>query len=138
MKSVGRVGVQPDRRMRSAPADPLPRTQLRDGGRPREDPRPLFDPKRGWFRRLERRVSNALSSRVFPRVRGLSRLYDRQLRSGLTVSEVEVELDSLPPAFDGLRMLFISDIHAGPFVSTKALAHSFRRLLQRHRYTGAE
>ena len=43
---------------------------------------------------------------------------------------VEVELHSLPPAFDGLRMLFISDIHAGPFVSTKALAHSFRRLLE--------
>ncbi len=129
MKSVGRVGVEPDGRMHPAPADPLPRTQLSDGGRPREEPRPLFDPKRGWFRRLERRVSNALASRVFPRVRGLSRLYDRQLRSGLTLSETEVELDSLPLAFDGLRMLFISDIHAGPFVSQKALEHSFRRLL---------
>jgi predicted MPP superfamily phosphohydrolase len=78
---------------------------------------------------LERRVSNALSRSVFPRVPGLSRLYDRQLRCGLVLSETEVELAALAPAFDRLRILFVSDIHAGAFVSPKTLAATFERLL---------
>ena len=96
---------------------PLSRARLRERGHAREDPRPLFDPRRGWVRQLERRVSNALARRVFPIVPGLSGLYDHQLQHRLVLSETEVELAQLAPAFDRLRILFVSDIHAGPFVS---------------------
>ena len=128
-ESRGRHVAVADRTTHPERAGPLPRTRLSERGHAREDPRPLFDPRRGWFRRLERRVSNALATRVFPRVQGLSGLYDRQLRSGLVLSETEVELASLAPAFDGLRILFVSDVHAGPFVSAKTLVHTFQRLL---------
>ncbi len=102
---------------------------MRERGHAREDPRFFFDPRRGWIRRFERRVSNALARRVFPRVPGLSVFYDRQLQRGLVLSETEVELAQLPPAFDRLRILFVSDIHAGSFVSPKTLAATFQRLL---------
>ncbi len=127
--SQGRHLAVFDGTSQAEPVDPPPRTPLSERGHAREDARRLFDPRRGWFRRLERRVSHALASRVFPRVQGLSGLYDRQLRSGLVLSETEVELASLPRALDGLRILFVSDIHAGPFVSVKTLVHTFRRLL---------
>ena len=107
----------------------MARVRLGSGEHAREHPRPFFDPKGGWFRRFERRVSNALATRVFPRVRGLSGLYDSQLRSGLVLSEAESELASLAPTLDGLRILFVSDIHAGPFVSGRTLENTFRRLL---------
>ena len=118
-----------DRATLAEPAGPLPRVRLIERGPAREDPRRLFDPSGGWFRRWERRVSDALARRVYPRVHGLSELYDRQLGSALVLSETEVELASLAPALDGLRILFVSDIHAGPFVSAKALTHTFQRLL---------
>ena len=108
---------------------PLSRVWLRERGHAREDPRRLFDPSRGWFRRLERWVNNTLARRVFPRVPGLSGLYDRQLQRGLVLSETEVELSPLAPAFDRLRILFVSDIHAGAFVSTNTLRDTFQRLL---------
>ena len=108
---------------------PLSRARLRERGHAREDPRPFFDPRRGWIRRFERWVSNALARRVFPRVPGLSVFYDRQLQRGLVLSETEVELAQLAPAFDRLRILFVSDIHAGSFVSPKTLAATFQRLL---------
>ena len=108
---------------------PLPRARLRERGHAREDPRPFFDPRRGWIRRFERRVSNALARSVFPRVPGLSVFYDRQLQRGLVLSETEVELAQLAPAFDRLRILFVSDVHAGSFVSPKTLAATFQRLL---------
>ena len=118
-----------DRTTQTEQAGPLSRARLRERGHAREDPRPFFDPRRGWIRRFERRVGNALARRVFPRVPGLSVFYDRQLQRGLVLSETEVELAQLAPAFDRLRILFVSDIHAGSFVSPKTLAATFQRLL---------
>ena len=118
-----------DRTTQTEQTGPLSRARLRERGHAREDPRPFFDPRRGWIRRFERRVSNALARRVFPRVPGLSVFYDRQLQRGLVLSETEVELAQLAPAFDRLRILFVSDIHAGSFVSPKTLAATFQRLL---------
>ena len=106
-ESRGRHVAVADRTTHPERAGPLPRTRLSERGHAREDPRPLF----------------------CPRVQGLSGVDDRQLRSGLVLSETEVELASLAPAFDGLRILFVSDVHAGPFVSAKTLVHTFQRLL---------
>ena len=44
-------------------------------------------------------------------------------------AEAEIALPGLDPAADGIRVLLITDIHAGPFVSPRVLAGTFRRLL---------
>jgi predicted MPP superfamily phosphohydrolase len=94
-----------------------------------ERPRRFFHPRHGWLRRLERGAANFLASAVFPRVPGITRPYGAQLRRDLTLSEVDVALPGLPRAIDGLRVLLLTDVHAGPFVSPETLAETFRRLL---------
>lgn len=91
-------------------------------------PRAHFDPKRGWFRRLERATSLALSRHVWPRLPGASIPYGAILRRQLTVGEAEVPLAGLPAALDGTTLLFVSDVHAGPFVSRGAVEEAFARL----------
>jgi len=91
--------------------------------------RPLFRPRRGWFRRLERAGSRWAARKLFPWVPGLTLVYDGILRRQLTLSEAEIELSGLPPAFDGLRVLLVTDVHAGPFVSCRALVRAFRHLM---------
>jgi predicted MPP superfamily phosphohydrolase len=89
----------------------------------------LFHPKRGWLRRLQRLGSHWLAREVFPKIPWLHLPYDRQLRRHLTVSKGDVELEGLPAEFDGTRLLFVSDLHAGPFVSPSALRAAFERLV---------
>ncbi len=49
-------------------------------------------------------------------------LYRRHLRRGrLAVTIVDVPLRGLPRAFDGLRLLHLSDFHAGPFLDSQSL-----------------
>ena len=95
-------------------------------------PRPRFDPKQGWFRRIERAVSLFLSRYVFPRMPGAHIPYSVILRAHLTVAEAEIPVTGLPGAFDGLTLLFISDIHAGPFLSVASLRDALRRLGDLH------
>ena len=91
-------------------------------------PRPHFDPKSGWFRRFERKVSLALSRSVWWRIPGIDRIYGPILDSHLTVADVEIGIAGLPQAFDGTSVLFVSDVHAGPFLSQGALARAFGKL----------
>ena len=93
-----------------------------------ELPRPHFDPKRGWFRRIERATSLFLSREVWPRVPFGSMPYTAILDGFLTVASAEIPIANLPAAFDGARVLFLSDVHAGPFLSRAALARVFARL----------
>jgi predicted MPP superfamily phosphohydrolase len=90
--------------------------------------RPLFHPARGWFRRTERAVSHFLARNLYPWVPGLSLPYSALLDGNLTLSEARIELSGLPRAFDGLRVLLITDIHAGPFISPDALKGAVDRL----------
>jgi predicted MPP superfamily phosphohydrolase len=91
--------------------------------------RVLFHPKRGWFRRTERAASQYLAVHVYRHVPGMSLWYDAYLKRHLTLARATVELDRLPRAFDGLRVLFVADPHAGAFVSPRRLAETFDRLL---------
>lgn len=92
-------------------------------------PRRFFDPVEGWVRKLERSVSLTLSRKLFPRIPGAALPYDLQVRHGLTVSETEIPIHGLPPALDDLRVLLITDLHAGPFLSPRALRAALDRLL---------
>jgi predicted MPP superfamily phosphohydrolase len=131
------VSIEPPSRVSATIAPSASGTQVeapaRDvlsGVAPAEERRrALFHPRRGWFRRLERRTSHWLAREVYPRVPALHLPYDRQLRHRLTLSEADIALDGLPASFDGLRILFLSDLHAGPFVSPRVLQATVERLL---------
>lgn len=88
-----------------------------------------FDPVRGWFRRTERAASHGLARHVFPHVPGIAAPYGFQLRRHLTVAEAEIPLRRLHPALDGLTILFVSDLHASPFVSAGDLSRVFEKLV---------
>jgi len=81
-----------------------------------------------WLRALEQRSSHLLARHVYPRVPGIHRPYDQVLREAITVSTAELAVPALAPAFDGLEILLISDVHAGPFVSRAALSAAFARI----------
>lgn len=91
-------------------------------------PRPHFDPQQGWFRRIERATSLFLSRHVWPRTPGAHLPYTAILRAHLTVAEAEIPIPGLPEPLDGTTVLFISDIHAGPFLSVTALTSALSRL----------
>jgi predicted MPP superfamily phosphohydrolase len=109
-------------------ARPPARDDLERAAPARERRRALFHPKRGWLRRLERAASHWLSREVYHRVPWIHLPYDRQLCRRLTLSQAEIALERLPPAFDGLRVLFVSDLHAGPFVAPGVLVDTLSRL----------
>ena len=92
-------------------------------------PRSLFNPATGWFRRLERGVNHLVSRQLYPRISGLHRIYDAVLRSSLTVAEAEPGIRGLGAGFHDLRLLLLSDVHCGPFISPEALADTFRRAM---------
>jgi len=117
------------RRSGIASAPPPFRGRLEQPAHARPRPRHLFDPDTGWLRRLERNFSIWLGRHFYPRLPWIERAYDGQLRRGLTVSEADVLLAGLPQAFEGFRILLVTDLHAGPFVSPAALRHSLERLL---------
>jgi predicted MPP superfamily phosphohydrolase len=106
----------------------LGHTRLAEPSPARPRLRRLFDPVAGWFRVLERRTNLFLSREVWGRVPGLDRPYGWQLDRSLTVSDATVRLPRLAPGLDGLRLLFVSDIHAGPFVTPVAIDRTLRRL----------
>jgi predicted MPP superfamily phosphohydrolase len=93
-----------------------------------QHPREHFDPKSGWFRRIERATSLFLSRQVWWRLPGISIPYAPILDLTLTVATAEIPIMGLPPAFEGTTVLFLSDVHAGPFLSTAALAGAVARL----------
>jgi predicted MPP superfamily phosphohydrolase len=93
-----------------------------------EHPRAHFDPKSGWFRKIERAGSLFLSHHVWPRVPGAAIPYAMTLDRALTVAEAEIPIANLPAPFEGTRLLFVSDVHAGPFLSQGALARAFAGL----------
>lgn len=121
--------------MRRQPLQPpndrnrLLHSPLTDPARAVRKPRSLFNPVTGWFRNLQRRANHRFSRQVYSRITGLHRIYDAILRRRLTVSEGEIGIRDLPAGFDGLRILLISDVHCGPFISPAVLAETFRRLM---------
>jgi predicted MPP superfamily phosphohydrolase len=110
------------------PQRPIARETLDRPVRAKERLRRWFDP-RGWFRTLERSASHRLSGTVYPRIPGLTLPYNWILEHRLTLSEAQIELERLPAPYDGLRILMISDIHAGPFVSPAVLERTIDRLV---------
>jgi predicted MPP superfamily phosphohydrolase len=86
-----------------------------------------FDPREGWFRTIERNASRFLSRRVFPLVPGIELPYAWALDRWLECSEAEITVRGLRPGLDGFSLLLITDLHAGPFLSPRALKRALVR-----------
>lgn len=110
------------------PQRPIARERLEGPEPARERLRRWFDP-RGWFRTLERSASHHLSRTLYPRLPGAKLPYSWILEHHLTLAEGDVELARLPTEFEGVRVLVVSDIHAGPFVTPAALERTLGRLV---------
>ena len=67
-------------------------------------------------------------ARVLPRLPGTRSIYAFQLDRFLTVSEADVFPVGLPAAFDGVTVLLITDLHAGPFIGVDVLQRTLNRL----------
>ena len=91
------------------------------------EPRRHFDPRAGWFRRIERAASRFLSHRIFPHVPGVSLPYTWILDHRLECSEAEFPLRGLGRGLDGASLLLVTDLHAGPFLSPHALRRACER-----------
>lgn len=91
--------------------------------------RHLFHPKTGWFRRTERETNRWLSEHLYPRLPIMRWPYARTLERHLVVADGEVELAGLDGGPAGIRVLLVSDFHAGPFVTTEILARTIDRLM---------
>lgn len=89
----------------------------------------MFSPISGVFRALRRGVVHYISRDVYPRIPFIDRPYSEQLRRQLTVSETSIALPGLGDGLDGVRALFVSDFHLGPFLNPETLERTFERLL---------
>lgn len=86
-------------------------------GQPRLEPRRFSPARLAFFRAIER-VSAALGGRRFYRATQLS---------PPRVRTEEVRLRGLPPELDGLSIVQLSDVHAGPFLGRGDLARAVER-----------
>jgi len=107
---------------------PLPSRHLAEPAPASPRRRPLFHPERGWFRRLERAASLWLARHLFPRIPGLPSIYSAQVRHTLTLSEATVRLPGLEPGLSGMKVLLLTDVHAGPFLRTRAVEETVAKL----------
>ncbi len=65
---------------------------------------------------------------MWPRLPGSSWLYSWILDRFLTIATAEIPIPGLPAPFDGLTILFVSDVHAGPFLSGEAVSRAIAKL----------
>jgi predicted MPP superfamily phosphohydrolase len=91
-------------------------------------PRPPLGPVGRWVRRFERRVNLEMCRWVYPNIPGVGSIYSYQLRRNLVLATGDVPVARLAPAFDGVRVLLVTDIHTGPFLQVNALEAAFQRL----------
>lgn len=94
--------------------------------------RRFFDPRSGWFRNLERTTNHLLSRHLYPRIPWIDLPYSLQLERHLTVSEATLAVSGLAEGLSGLRVLLITDVHAGPFLKPRVLERVFEKLLSLH------
>ena len=58
-----------------------------------------------------------------------SLLYGFSNKYNYQVKRIQLAYDNLPPAFKGLKIVHISDIHSGSFTDKKAVAHGVEKIL---------
>lgn len=97
---------------------------------PLERSTPVRSRPLSWLRRMAREVSHLLCRYVLPCVPAVSRPYSATLEDRFRLRHLDVGIGNLPGAFGGFRILFLSDIHAGPFLQPAVLQNCLAKLKQ--------
>jgi len=89
-----------------------------------------LDPNRGPLKILERNLDMLVSRFLYPRFGHLWSPYSRLLERRFGVADIEVTPTGWPAACGRLRVLLVSDIHAGIFLQPKVLAAIVETLMR--------
>lgn len=98
--------------------------------RGRRVPRPVgpLTGRRTWLRRLGARAAAALNRTLDLLPPG--RWLHRRAQRGLCLPELDLHLQRGAPGLDGLRIAFVSDVHAGSFMDGRDLCLIFARVAE--------
>ncbi|MEM7248075.1 MAG: metallophosphoesterase [Acidobacteriota bacterium] len=88
---------------------------------------PLSGPSRRWRRRLSENLARINES---VRETVLGRLLHSRLRRHRDLNEHDITLARLPAALDGLRIAFLSDLHAGHYMTEADLTTAAHRVME--------
>ena len=89
-------------------------------------PRGALARRRTAFDRLVGRIRGALYERIYPRPVG--RWLRRRLDEARTFEETDFRLGRCAPGLSGLRIAYLSDLHAGHFMTEDDLCRIFERV----------
>lgn len=105
----------------TSPAISFPRYDLAPARRMTGRERRWLNPNHGVFKRVERIVDRFASRYVFPHLFGIWSPYSWQLPRRLGIAETTIYPRPWPRAMAELRVLLLTDIHAGPFLRPDVL-----------------
>jgi hypothetical protein len=88
-----------------------------------------LNPNRGVLKLLERTVDRLASRYVFPHLLGIWSPYSWQLPRRLRIAEAALSPTGWPQAMRPLRILLLTDIHAGPFILPAVLSPILESLM---------
>jgi uncharacterized protein len=112
-----------------APSPPFPVRRLPPPRRLTGRERRWLNPHRGALKLLERTVDRLASRYVFPHLLGLWSPYSWQLPRRLCIAEARLSPKAWPAAMPPLRVLLLTDIHAGPFLRPNVLSRILASLM---------
>ncbi len=99
----------------------FPRYSLPPARRMTGRERRWLNPNRGLFKRIERVIDRFASRYVFPHLFGVWNPYSWQLPRRLGIAEATIRPEPWPRSMTELRVLLLTDIHAGPFLRPEVL-----------------
>ena len=108
----------------------LRRRELKAARRMTGKERRWIDPSRGLLKVLERQMDLVVSRFLYPRMQGIWNPYSRQLARRFSVGEISVSPGGWPRGLPALKVLLISDIHAGIFLTPEVLSEIVRSLME--------
>jgi predicted MPP superfamily phosphohydrolase len=89
-----------------------------------------LNPNRGLFKRIERVFDRFASRYVFPHLFGVWNPYSWQLPRRLGIAEATIRPEPWPRSMTELRVLLLTDIHAGPFLRPEVLHAVLEKLMR--------
>jgi predicted MPP superfamily phosphohydrolase len=89
-----------------------------------------LNPHYGFIKLWERRIDRLVSRYVYPHLLGIWSPYSWQLPRRLSVSEATLSPPRWPKPAPPLRVLFISDLHVGPFLLPEVLSPLLAELMR--------
>jgi uncharacterized protein len=127
--SASRARLEAEAQPTRAPVS-LPRYVLGPTRRMTGRERRWLNPNHGILKRMERLLDRVASRYVFPHLFGIWSPYSWQLARKLGIAEATIHPAPWPSSMAELRVLMLTDIHAGPFLRPDVLGAVFTELMR--------